>query len=1049
MGKYILIADVQRLRRKILDSEGDLRILWGHLKKVALMDDSEHGAYPVFAHLVTNDERYCKKAKAYLIDKVLGPPADWDSPAFLNEHMWIHTALSVKYCIYYDWLMNAGLLSDDESKAIADKITSLAYNYMYHWAKCVIAVPRTFLLPNNQTASVACGFLYIGYLFSQKYGNDRRAKKLFQMALDVYPGLIGQVSAGGYNGEGAPYAFDIACSSLVLYTALLEEITGEPLFFKKFPTNNVSLKELIDVGLNLLSVSGLLIPIDSYGYSSGPNNLTPVVYAANKTKNPAYLNLLYKYNFWHSDTMTWQKDDRIFTLLFWPENLKRNHSPAAKKSWFLPSTFGGLVDEKNKIELFQTYHDIQAGHDHVDPNSIVLEAYNSPLILDGYPDPRKEFFFGKTDVSVIDGRKMHSSGVESICSHNTITVDRDDFYRSRRDRNGQMVFFAESPLVDSLSSDVAEIFQPDFDLKKFERQSIFVKPGYFLIYDQLEAETSHSYTYRMYLREKAEKTGNGIVVDTYEKVRMYLLMPGRERLSVQHLDNYALTTIEGKATCVSCEKKGREAEFLTFLRIEPLREEVEDITHQWRFCSDPEDSGLKSGWYEKDYPDQEWREVSIDRPWFFYGLGHIGEKGWYRREIKIPDRYAHRKVYLMPPKAGQTTAGWGGVEQPFQVWVNGQEVPSGIKVGCHHRFLDITEYLKQDVENLIAFSIQSSTHSAFFGQCVLYAELEPQESPEFARVSKRVASVEINGIKDRVIFNNSEGKTVSLNGWQTDACVGFMRNFVCYGLLAVSKVQDTKGCFRCKSLERINFCRDGQDFNFSNCKYGNKIMYQDKELSFELEYGNYIQIESDSNSGSYRFSLNADRHLSVYLNGSQVVAEYDDSAKTVSFDLREPQTETGFTQLLIDLEEKDPVRKIEAIIKIGDGKVKEAETGLLGFLSHPDFAVRAAAVEALGKLRSVRAAKALRKCLVDRNWQVQKEAVIALGKIRDRRAVKPMLQLLKKDRYYLPLALIWALSHFDSPVVDKVLKDQVNIYGSPIDRRAASRGIDDCGLKKK
>lgn len=74
----------------------------------------------------------------------------------------------------------------------------------------------------------------------------------------------------------------------------------------------------------------------------------------------------------------------------------------------------------------------------------------------------------------------------------------------------------------------------------------------------------------------------------------------------------------------------------------------------WLFRMDPDDRGPADGWYRSDAPKEGWDPITIGSFW-----GKAGGKGagWYRREIRIPERPADQRLYLQ----------FGGVDEELKL----------------------------------------------------------------------------------------------------------------------------------------------------------------------------------------------------------------------------------------------------------------------------------------------------------------------------------------------------------------------------------------------
>lgn len=110
----------------------------------------------------------------------------------------------------------------------------------------------------------------------------------------------------------------------------------------------------------------------------------------------------------------------------------------------------------------------------------------------------------------------------------------------------------------------------------------------------------------------------------------------------------------------------------------------------WKFRVDPAVAGHAQKWFEEDFDDSAWSDMSIERPWMD---GYVGV-GWYRRTFDLPERPGHLAAELV----------FEGVDESAWVWVNGVYV-GGQDIGpdgWNQPFnLDVTQVLRWEGRNQI------------------------------------------------------------------------------------------------------------------------------------------------------------------------------------------------------------------------------------------------------------------------------------------------------------------------------------------------------------
>lgn len=124
-------------------------------------------------------------------------------------------------------------------------------------------------------------------------------------------------------------------------------------------------------------------------------------------------------------------------------------------------------------------YDREIGHNHLDHNSFIINYLGQWLATDpGYQDyfdpPRNRFTRG-------------------TIGHNSILVDGND---QARLTGGLISDFLSATSYEFIKGKAGGAYNPP--LEKFDRSVIFIKPDYFLVYDELAASAAHEYTYLLH-----------------------------------------------------------------------------------------------------------------------------------------------------------------------------------------------------------------------------------------------------------------------------------------------------------------------------------------------------------------------------------------------------------------------------------------------------------------------------------------------------------------------------------------------------------------------
>ncbi|MCI5779603.1 MAG: DUF4838 domain-containing protein [Lentisphaeria bacterium] len=84
---------------------------------------------------------------------------------------------------------------------------------------------------------------------------------------------------------------------------------------------------------------------------------------------------------------------------------------------------------------------------------------------------------------------------------------------------------------------------------------------------------------------------------------------------------------------------------------------------EWKFRTDPDQSGEKQGFTSPDHDDSAWETIRTDRPWEEQGHPGYDGWGWYRLSVDIPSDAPGSPVLIV-----------GCADEAAQVWINGKKL---------------------------------------------------------------------------------------------------------------------------------------------------------------------------------------------------------------------------------------------------------------------------------------------------------------------------------------------------------------------------------------
>ena len=182
--------------------------------------------------------------------------------------------------------------------------------------------------------------------------------------------------------------------------------------------------------------------------------------------------------------------------------------------------------------------------------------------------------------------------------------------------------------------------------------------------------------------------------------------------AVKKLDEYR-ESIEGDFVAEMAHLKTWEnvcwdrtsLEFMLNVPGEPLKD-------KWKFAFDPETVGEANGWFAPAFDDSKWESIGVNSGWEMQEVGkrwrdaHKGNDydgaGWYRFRLEVPKDKIGQNALLTV----------GAADETCKLWVNGKlalDRPypyQGDNDSWATPFtVDITEYLTNDGDNLLAFKV--------------------------------------------------------------------------------------------------------------------------------------------------------------------------------------------------------------------------------------------------------------------------------------------------------------------------------------------------------
>ncbi len=675
---YLFVPEVAALRRKLARASGVPALLWKSLRR--LPHTTGNAVYgPAFCYLATGKDAYAEQALAGLREQMEIYLAG-DISLDLQFHTWCNSAPMARLATMLDWIADSPAVSPHDFSAIKEAMLDYTFKHPYNIAKSRV---RSF---DNQIASMSLCCTLVGYLFGVKRGNDLRAQRLMSAGMMRFPDLFALTPPGGYSYEGSTYFCQIVTPVVSWYCALMEQITGEELFFRPFPPHGTTPERILRTYLKIIGPTGLMPPWDHYHWMKCAS-LMGLAYLARKTGDPAPLRVIEAASLaLEPNQIAWGSDDRLWTLLWWPENLEAGDTEEAFPSWAVEDVAGALVAQQKRWRLFQAWDrcegGVYCGRAQVNPNMLALDLWGSTIFTDGSSDPERCTHFDYP-IEAFDA-VLEPGELESISSYyrtflawdpqkwvrafstglvgasNSIVVNGEGFYSPKEPREGRLVAL---PNLKLLASEAAPFYQPRYSIESMVRTSLLVREDYFLVSDTIRTSgESLRFDWQAYVRGKVTKQGRGVHVLTPEGVEVDILPLDKAlkpRLTkVEGFPN----DLEGRSTLVQYSTQGSEVTIP--LLIVPHRQvrPVADLSEGWASVRQSLAAGTTEGLRRTVKGKRR-------RPLAECGLLKSGDGSdgwvWAGRKFALPAEAEGKRVFLH----------LGSVNYGLRMWINGREVP--------------------------------------------------------------------------------------------------------------------------------------------------------------------------------------------------------------------------------------------------------------------------------------------------------------------------------------------------------------------------------------
>ncbi len=567
---YLLVPDLDGLRRKLVDAPSALLGRLHERFRDRLCWDSEFRRHNIFLSALLGDSNAIAEAKGLIFPLALhslilthdraSHRCRTDALGGRDAHVWCVAPRGMRVAAYFTWLDAHGAWTAEERRIIGNGVLDFFSNH-------VIPVLRARTpAGHNQQLSMTLGCAVAGHAFADVDGVAERAAALRDWALPKVRQTLGLMPASGYSGEGSTYQSDVV-SPLVMWAGVfLRQLGMEDAWTHRWSPNGACLADTLKMEAAMGGCGGLLPPWDHYGWAY-IHNLAARALWADLSHDPALLPLAE--TVWDaSSSIAWRPDDRMWTLIYWPEgewvgqirpgstaiDCNRPQSTAAVRGhddvsspapapgtvnapvltgWSLPAVGAAIEHQSLRLRAMCVW-DRCAGslqgvcRGQVNPNHLIIDLDGEPITADGWEDGRERLV---SDASV--ARTLETltpseqeliaqqyGSVETWVQHNqhgflgqscAIVVDGWESYFPRQAREGRLVFEQREAERQTVAGEAAAYYQPAFDVTRMRRTVSMSAAGTVWIVDDARADSAHDFTWRLWLRRGAHAMPSGSV----------------------------------------------------------------------------------------------------------------------------------------------------------------------------------------------------------------------------------------------------------------------------------------------------------------------------------------------------------------------------------------------------------------------------------------------------------------------------------------------------------------------------------------------------------
>lgn len=1007
-GMPMLVESLGALREKYENRSGFVKELWDSLLWMAehrsdevpkqyarhwpvndeVRDDTLGNYFNMLAYLVTHRTKYARAGRKVILHLAKCLPQR-EACNEVQMHTWCAMAPLARYAVYYDWIADSGVFSPQEHARVRDALVGLTFDHAYTRLR-----GRCSRASSNQTAAMVMACLFVGHLFGSKRDCDVRAQQMKELALARLPHHIGGVPAGGYAWEGSTYVAHVTNPCLALLIAFMEWWTGADFFWREYAPNGNRGFDVLRWSHKMILPSGHYVPWDN-GSFYPPRVGMVASLLARKTDDPQYLAALKRYGSLLDQSMLvlWDNDPLIWTLVWWPDDL--NDVPAFSPACWAEREVAGTVGHSG-VHVFQMWDRCQSvpGRENVNPNSVIVTAFGSPITVDGDADPdckefQKDVYKGWDN----DAKAERNWGAATTSAHSCVLLDNELDYFPDHPACGKLVDEGRLPSLEFVTADVTDFYKPHYDVTSVVRTSCVTR-DYLLVYDKIQAETEHDVTLRFQLRPQATSLKKGFRVITQEQVQCDVVPEAECSQSLSDVPG-RITYLDARAQVADFTYRAQNPEIATLFHPHDLKAERIDLSDDWRFTLTSWGQLEEDKLWSADCDDSEWPTVGIGKHWLHFGEDGSGV-GLYRRPIVLPEEWEGKRNVLV---LGRTT-------RDLVLWVNGLRLPMKPPKGIEP-VIELTDLLTAGSTNTLAVAVETPIPDAFYGPAYVARLRDPldcgltrQGELLIVRAGDR-EDVVLPPRVEPITIETEASKLVARAAWTAPHARAF------YALTELNS-----GGTRIESSQPIDIEMAANRIRFGAVPDAWYFELYAPEGALTIGHDQALRVRATGGLAGWELVFPVEAGLMCEINGVSLPGQLDEQRQLVAYRVPYPGPSDGDRSRFLALtESRDEARRSEGIL--GLGSFPEAYDEVLRFLDDNSWRVQMVAAQSLGRMGNRNAVRPLLRLLDSEDkerqsyeegdanwWRVRSEAILALGLLGDRKAVPRLGKYIGSQEFY-------------------------------------------------